>query len=249
MPDVADGDCIASLTDSLGLREFKTLWDANDALKSTRPNPNQLVVGDTVIAPAKGAAKVSKANGNRWTFVVKPKDNPVSLAIILLGADSKPLVGATWEMTGPVTKSGTTVNDGRIDIADFPVAATTATLKVTPKAPAPVQPAAVPPVAATPPYPAPIRAADFKDKLRDPDPSDLFVEWTLKVGSMPSFNHESGIVARLQNLGGPIDDGTRTERTVRSYQKAYLNQDAGSGVPADIQDDLRDRHDTPGGRP
>ncbi len=244
MADVKDGDCIVSIAEALGFRDYKALWAANDTLKAKRPNPNMLVVGDAVVEPPK-AKKETKANGQRWTYVVKAK-KPASLRIVLLGYDNKPLADAAWELTAPVAKSGTTPATGLIEIPDFPPAEKAAALKVTPKKPpAPV----IPPAAAAvdpPPYPAPVKAADFKDKVRAADPADDFVEWTLKVGSLPSFNDDTGVLARLFNLGAacePGDDGKKTERTVKAYQKAFMNQDAGSGLPKDIQTDLRDRHD------
>jgi hypothetical protein len=244
MATAEDGDCIVSIAAKLGIRDYRTLWDANGTLKATRPNPNQLAVGDVVVEPPKTKTE-SKAVGERWTYVVKPKTT-VALRIIALGADEKPLEGAAWELTAPVAKSGTTLADGLIEIAAFPAEEKAAELKVTPKAAVlPIVPPVTPPTG-TPPYPPAIDPPQFKDKIRAADPSDAFVEWTLQVGSLPSFNDATGVLGRLSNLGAacaPGDDGKKTERTVKSYQKAFLNEPSGSGLPADIQTDLRDRHD------
>jgi hypothetical protein len=246
MATVEDGDCIASIAATLGVRDYKTLWDANGDLKAKRPNPNQLVIGDSVTEATK-TKNEKKAHGNRWTYVVKPKLT-ISLRIVVLGADDKPLNEAAWELTKPIAKNGSTSADGLIEIKEFPATEKEAVLKVTPKK-VPVTPVVAPPsgpVPSPPPYPAAIVPDSFKDKKRAADPADDFVEWTLKVGSIPSFNEETGVLARLFNLGAPCqpgDDGSRTERTVKSYQKGYLNQNDGSGKPADIQTDLRDRHD------
>jgi hypothetical protein len=97
-----------------------------------------------------------------------------------------------------------------------------------------------------PPYPAPIKPDDFKDVVRAADPSDAFVEWELKIGSLPSHKDNSGVLARLHNLGAGCDAGDgggRTEASVKAYQRAFLNQTAPSGTPADIQDKIRDHHD------
>jgi len=246
MATVEDGDCIASIAEKLGIRDYATLWDANGPLKSKRPNPNQLVVGDSVTEPPK-TKKETKADGNRWTYVIKAKQ-PVSLRVVALGADEKPLNEADWELSKPIAKSGKTGTDGLIEIKEFPAKEKEAVLKVTPKKAAPpsTPPPSTPPTATPPPYPAAIVPADFKDKMRAAAAEDDFVEWTLKVGSVPSFDDATGVLARLFNLGAvcqPGDDGKRTERTVKSYQKAFLTQNDGSGTPADIQTDLRDRHD------
>jgi hypothetical protein len=115
---------------------------------------------------------------------------------------------------------------------------------ITPPAPPPAAPA--PPD--SPPYPPPIVAADFKDKMPDPDYSARAVEWTLAIGGLPSFNVKEGVLARLHNLGFSCDvdsDDDTVAKAVKAYQRLYLNNKNGSGVPADIQADIRDRHDNP----
>jgi hypothetical protein len=230
-----------SIAGTLGFRDYRLLWKANDKLRASRPNPNMLVLGDTVEEPEKAKVE-TRFNGRRYTFVV-PASKSASLRIILLGDDGEPLKDAAWELA-TMAKKGTTLADGLIE-QSIPVTETNAVLKVTPKKTVPVA-VPDPPSASPTPYPAPIKADQFTDKLANPDPDDDFVEWTLKIGSLPSFNHSSGVLARLHNLGAgcdPDDDGSRTERTVKAYQKVFLNQSNGSGKPSDVQEDLRDRHD------
>lgn len=242
MPTAGDGDCILSIAKALGIRNYKTLWDANATLKSSRPNPNMLVVGDTVEEPPKVKVEV-KATGNRWTFVIADT-HPASLQIVLLDAALKPLEGAAWVLSEPVSKSGTTLADGVVRIDGLPLDAKKGVLKVTPKAPAPVTPSTTtaPSSSGPPPYPASIKPVEFVDALRAADPSDAFIEWELKIGGLPAHNHATGVWARLDNLGA-CDSGNRGPASVKAYQLAFLGQKTGSGRPADIQDDLRDRHD------
>ncbi|MBI2686060.1 MAG: hypothetical protein HYX27_07070 [Acidobacteria bacterium] len=246
MATVIDGDCILSIAKALGIRDYQTLWDANGTLKATRPNPNMLVEGDTVVEPPKTKKEVRKT-GKRWTFVV-PDEQKASLHIVLLGADAKPLAEAVWALSEPLTANGTTGADGAIKVDNLPVDKKKGVLKVTPKAAAstPATTTTTTSTSGPPPYPAPIKAADFKDPVRAADPSDAFVEWELKIGSLPSHKHESGVLARLHNLGAGCDagdNGARTAISVKAYQRAFLNQSAPSGAPADIQDSIRDRHD------
>jgi hypothetical protein len=242
MAKVNDGDCILSIAKTLGIRDYKTLWAVNTALQTTCPNPNMLVADATVVEPPKAKVEV-KSTAKRWTFVVADT-HPATLQIVLLGSNSTPLAGAEWALSEPVDKSGTTGTDGLIKIEALPVDAKKGVLKVTPKAAAPVT--ASPTTATTsspPPYPAPIMAADFKDPVRAGDPSDAFVEWELKIGSLGSHKDDAGVWARLDNLGASCAGGTRGAASVKAYQRAFLNQKTGSGVPADIQEDLRVRHD------
>ena len=242
MATVNDGDCILSIAKTLGIRDYKTLWAANTALQTACPNPNMLVAGETVVEPPKTKVEV-KATAKRWTFVIADTQ-PASLQIVLLGADSKPMAGAVWALSEPVVKNGTTEGDGLIKIEGLPVDAKKGVLKVTPKTEAPVT--GSPSTASTsspPPYPAAIVATDFKDPVRAGDPSDAFVEWELKIGSLPSHKHETGVWARLDNLGASCAGGTRGAASVKAYQRAFMNQKTGSGAPADIQENLRARHD------
>lgn len=253
-PSVADGDCVSSIADRLGLRDYRSIWDrsANNALKQQRPNPNAMVVGDSLAVPMRKVKRVSKATDQDWTFVVKVK-KPTTLKIILLDNDDKPLTGAPWTFSAGLG-AGTTAADGAIEVAELDTAVTAATLAVKrpPTRPLPVPPTRPPlptPPDQAPPYPAPINKSDFKDK--DPDDAAAAgkeIEWSAKIGSLPSFNAAAGAgaMARLHNLGYPCrpgDDGSKTERSVKSYQKKYLQQDDGSGQAADIQADLKTRHD------
>ena len=243
MPDIKDGDCIVSLAAETGCRDYQTLWKANEALKKDCPNPNMLLPGKEYTPPV--VAKVEKkANGKRWTFVV-PKLKPVSLKLILLGADGKPLSGATWEMTDPVSASGDTAG-GKIEIPNFPPAAKSATLRIilpTPeKKDQPKQQSA--PSSAT--YPPPIKPAEFVHPSIT-SPESFTIEWSLKIGSLPPAAHELGVLARLGNLGAACDPDKKEPlvRTVKAYQRAFLNQKTPSGTYQDIQSDLEKRHDRP----
>jgi hypothetical protein len=72
------------------------------------------------------------------------------------------------------------------------------------------------------------------------------VEFTLKIGSLPTFKEDQGVRARLRSLGFGISrgsDGERTRKSVELFQRNHLKQNSPSGRVSDVRDDVRDRHD------
>src|SRR5262245_21311425 len=166
MPVVADGDCMVSLADSLGMHDYLTLYNdgVNAGLKGNRPNPNQLVLADNVQEPPDKGKTHSKAVDKTWTFVIKKKKLP-KLRIVMVDGEDKPLAGKAWNLTSPKALSGKTKNDGLIEVKDLPPQDKSGTLQVTwqktkpPKA----AKAAKDPVFKKPKYPRPVKAAEFTD--------------------------------------------------------------------------------------
>ena len=240
--------CALAVAEQLGFREYLSIWSRtkNKDLRAKRPNPNQLVEGDVLAAPDQQDKKVKKATDQVWTFVVKTR-KPAKLRLVLVDKDDKPLKDKAWQLVTPMADSGKTGTDGLIEFKEIPVAETAATLKVTMKEPPPpLAPApATPPV--TPyPYPIEVVAADFIDETPSQGVDDLFVEWTLTVGGLSSHKSPKGVHARLHNLGFGCDvddDDERCTRAVKAYQRHFLKQENGSGKTADIETDIRDRHD------
>lgn len=251
MPIVGDGDCAVSIADQLGSRDYHTIWDdgANSALKGTRPNANQLVKGDAIQPAAKGK-KVDKAVDSTYTFVLKTRKLP-KVSIVIVDKEDKPLSGKPWRITSPQAASGTTDATGKIEIPNIDPQAKSGTLQVDWRKTPAATPATTPPdpVITTPVYPRAIKVSEFKDtKPAAPPVSDDTIEWSVKIGSMPSFNDVSGVQARLNNLGFRCDPDAKTVSTtddVKTYQRTRLKSATPSGVPADIQDDIRNRHDNP----
>src|SRR6266478_7762676 len=121
MPKVTDGDCMVSLADRLGMQDYHTLYDdgVNAALKGSRPNPNQLLIGDDVKDPPTKGKVHPKAVDKTHTFVVKAKKSP-KLRIVLVDAEGKPVAGKAWKLTAPKALTGTTKKDGLIEVPDLP---------------------------------------------------------------------------------------------------------------------------------
>ena len=240
MPTIDDGDCMVSLAAETGCRDYQTLWKANEALKKDCPNPNMLLPGlEYKLAPS---TKVeSKVNGKRWTFVV-PARQPVSLKIVILGADGKPLGGATWEMTDPVKRNG---EGSTIEIPDFPPTAKSATLRVTPPQPPQSNPSSASGGSGSDTYPPPIKPSDFVHT--PPGQAAKTIEWQLMIGYLTPASTKPGVLARLHNLGAPCESGNEKPlaRTVKAYQRAFLNKTTPTSFFQDIQADLETRHDKP----
>ncbi len=252
MPTVGDGDCAVSIADQLGCNDYHSVWDdgANSALKGSRPNPNQLVKGDEVKPPAGKTKTVGKAVDATWTFVVETKQLP-KLSIVIVDKDDKPLAAKAWRLTAPKAASGKTKADGMIEIKDLDPKAKSGTLQVDWRKTKSPKKKSVPkdPKITKPVYPRPVKASEFKDvNPAAPLPADDTMEWTLKIGSLPAFDHISGVQARLNNLGfrcDPDAQAARTQDDVKTYQRTRLKNKSPSGAAADIQTDIRNRHDNP----
>lgn len=245
---VDSGDCVLSIGDDFGFRNYHSVWDhaRNNDVRNSRNNPNVLSDDDVLYLPDRKKKTVKKAVDQVWTFVVKKK-RPAKLRIVLFDRDDKPLNGHVWKLESPVKKNGTTGADGLIEIDNFPPQATDGKLQVTmqlgPKVGKPAVAAAAPLA-----YPPPIKHPDFKD---DPDPEPAgrtTAIWELEIGSLPPHDTKHGVQARLYDLGFSCEvkaNEKRTSRSVKAYQRFYKKQKAGSGKPADIQTELRDRFEKP----
>jgi hypothetical protein len=250
MPKATEGECMVSLADKLGMQDYHTLYDdgVNATLKRRRPNPNQLLIGDEWQDPPSKGKVHQKPVDKTWKFVVKPK-KPPKLRIVVVDAENKPLAGKKWNLTAPKALSGTTKKDGLIEVPDLPPQEKNGVLEVTwqktkPKkaAPAPKEPAITAPT-----YPRPIKPAEFtEDAPTAPSAADDVVQFTMKIGSLPTFNHDSGVRARLRSLGFGCrrgSDNERTKKCVELFQRVHLKQNAPSGRVSDVRNDVRDKHD------
>lgn len=87
---VSEGESIASIAKQNGYL-WKTIWDHgnNAALKAKRKNPNQLVAGDELFLPEKGAKAVSKGTDSRHRFTRKGEPTKLKLKLSMLGEPRK----------------------------------------------------------------------------------------------------------------------------------------------------------------
>jgi hypothetical protein len=268
MPTVKEGDCFSSISASEGLPDYHYLYEhaVNQALQQSRPNPNCLVAGDEVKIPPADPKTVERPAGARHKFVLKA-DKPLKLRLAVVDPGGQPLAGKDFELSGDLALKGQCASGGLIELVVAPAAATaklsvslvpppaagaapTATPAVAPAAaaaPAAAPGAAPAPTPSPPPYPPKINPADFKDVEPAPaTPPDRVIEWTLKLGALPSPNVLTGVQARLANLGFKCDVGSPddvTQAGVKAFQRGL--QKSETGAFADIQDDLKKAHDDP----
>ena len=70
--------------------------------------------------------------------------------------------------------------------------------------------------------------------------------WALQIGSLPPAQIKNGTLTRLCNLGFNCAvglDDAKASAAVKAYQRFYLKNKSGSGLAADVQDDVAKRHD------
>jgi hypothetical protein len=242
---LAEGDCAVKVAFDNGFRDYLQVWQnaKNAKLKQAHPNPNALAAGDELWVPNRKSKVVEKAADKEWKFVLRVA-RPCKLRMLLVDKDEKEISNGIWTLDAPVAKSDLT---SLVEVDNLDATATAGTLKLELKRPAPAAPAAAapaaPPAGSPPPYPPPIKPEEFKDQ-DPPKPSDT-VEWTLKIGSLPSHKEKRGVLARLHNLGYNCDVGSDDAvlaKVVKSYQKVVLKQDNPTGNFVDIQQTLDDRH-------
>ncbi len=248
---VVPGDCFCSLAEANGFFDYATLYNhgTNAALKGKRPNPNQLAEGDVVSIPDKQAKKVPVASNKEHKFVVVRTKTKLRLKIV--DYDDRAIVAKTCELVVGKRKQKTLPSGGIVEMEIDPTA-TSGTLSITwapPPAPAPAPAPAPSPAPSPPPYPPKIVAADFDDKPEPVKPATA-VKWTLHVGSMEPFDTIRGALRRLNNLGGLAPDALAeddaSKAAVKAHQRRHALTAKGSetGKVADVQADLRNRHDT-----
>lgn len=249
---VADGDCVSKVAADSGFRDYHSVYDdgANSALKSRRTNPNCLAVDDVLVVPDKKEKSEERQTTNTWKFVVKTV-KPVKLRVLLIDRDDAPIANCTWTLSGVVAASGKTGANGIIE-KEIPANATNGVL--TCKIPeatknlvkAPGTPPKPPKASEAEKYPPHVNFTEFKDKAPDPKPT-ADATFTLKIGSLGAHDEAAGAKARLNNLGflcvPATATPTQTTAAVKAYQRKYKK--AESGATADIQADLKSRHDNP----
>jgi len=170
----------------------------------------------------------------------------VTLRIVIIDRDDKPVANAPWTLSSPA-KNGTTTDKGLIEVdisdvaEDLDASELTVTLPAPPPGPAPV----VPPLASPPPYPPPITATQFTD----PAPVARERSWKFNLtlvdiegADASEAATDKAVQARLANLAFWVDgDADRTTKAVKAYETLYKKPL--TGALASIKDDITTRHD------
>ena len=195
--------------------------------KNTETTAQQ--TSDAPVPPEEGSPEPCPTEVKIWT-------------IIFIDKDGNPLSNKAWEL-GTVTG---TAEAGKIELKETDLD-TNNILKITlGEAPPEPEPTADPEFDPLK-YPPDIITKNFKDVAPEPaSPKNLEVEFEVKKDELPAFDALQGIQIRLYNLGFGCDDGSDdiyTTRSVKAFQRMYLDQDDPSGVVTDIQDRLQTEHD------
>jgi hypothetical protein len=258
LPAVAEGDCIVRMAAAAGYRSYHDIWDAgeNAGKKTDRPNLNALFKGDVFKGPEKKEKVVTKAVDLEWTFIVRALKKP-KLRIVIVDRKAKPLKDVKWELSGVISKSGTTGANGLIEALDIDPAAAAGNLKIT-LPPWEKQSKTIgeqvrgffdslmgPSAPEIPPYPMPIKPEDFKDEKPALKPLATELQFDLKLGSLPVHKDKSGTLARMSNMAFLLAvDGSEDDlkRCVKAYQRLLLDQKQPSGAVDDLKEEAETRH-------
>ena len=260
-----EGDCLSSLAVTKHF-DADAAWNGlPPAVQKNLTSPNHLIPGRPIPLPTGELTSGGKTSGKQHGFVTPTAK--VKLRVLLADMRDKPLEGeykfghreTAWRYTDKIAIPA----DGIIE-KEVPATTSVAELTVYPKAAAKPAASPPPPAATADAYPPPIRAADFPDKPAPPsadaEPKPLPIVWTLQVGAVPSHTAESGMLARLGNLGFEESKGLDaliplfrtwygTEKDAKLASLAYFKLSLSQKTQA--QNDLRDIHDsvTPKSRP
>lgn len=256
-----DGDTVPKIAKKKGFRDWKTVWEENKSLKSSkkRANPLMLFTGDSkstpdkIELPKKKKGKKGQASTDHKAYVVPSVK--LSLRTRILKGDFTPLIGRDFELTvegAPEPFKGKTDGAGRtvIDGADpeVPIDATKATLVVRIK---PEDVGAEEQAGGGGGDAEGGEDAGGEEAVAGDPP----VSWELKIGGLnpieekaPNTSCLSGVQQRLNNLGlkaGPVDgvNGANTKAAVEGFQSLFnLTVDGKAGKKTQAK--LREIHDT-----
>jgi len=246
-----------TLKDAKGKFETETKPDGTWAFKRLHTGTVQVIVkltpeDEAAFEAPPDSAKVTLKPGNANSLNLALPKLEHRLRLVLAGPDLKALGGKAWSLGPPLGLQGTSGADGLIESGPLKPGKMAVALSValfaspsappsaTPSGPAPSEP---PP---KPLYPRPVVEADFKDPA-EPVPAAGTVEWTLAVDDLVASG-ESAVQARLGNLGFTCTvgaDAATTSAAVSTYQRVVLAKKPGTGVTADIEAEIKNRHDNP----
>lgn len=115
---IKQGECLASIAADFGFRRWQTIYDHadNEELRNTRPNPNIMFPGDTIIIPDKRPRKEKLAVNAKHKITLETSKWRLKLA--LRDTDGEPVAEEEFTLRGPRLPliEGKTDSEGVIDI-------------------------------------------------------------------------------------------------------------------------------------
>jgi N-acetylmuramoyl-L-alanine amidase len=115
---VAPGDCLYSIADTYGFRNWKTIQDApeNADMKKARPDPNVLYEGDQVFIPDPEDAKKNVACPSEDHHKFKVKLPKILFRVCVKDEEDEPISGKKFRiLDGDEKLDGTTDGDGIVE--------------------------------------------------------------------------------------------------------------------------------------
>jgi len=246
---IGSGDCFARVAALNNYYNYRTLYDHPDnaAIKTKRPNPNQLAEGDVVKIPEKRQKTAALTLDGKNSFVVDRRKT--KLRLVVTDSAKHPLVPTACDLrVGNSSNSNAPGGQGLIELEVDPTKRS-GELKLRFAAlPAPGAIPADPPPANPPANPPLIRESQYKEKPATAEIEELTVTWDLNIGYLQPKSTVRGTLQRLNNLTieTPVRD-TENEKTklyVKGYQ-AFQRAAAPDGAVSSIRDGLEQFHDTP----
>jgi hypothetical protein len=245
-----NADHISKIAAQHGFSDWKTVWDANDSLKSARKNPNllfkgdRLSKGDIVKIPDPKLGTDSGSTGSTLSFELVGK--ALFLRMRILKDDFTGLPNAEYELyVAWRTKEGAeaapfkgkTDGNGQIEV-EIPRTSIAGTLRI------------------RVPFPLSEQAGTTGAPAGGAQQGEVPVSWDLQIGAMnpilekaPDGPCISGVQQRLNNLGlntGPIDGikGPNTTAAIKAFQKLFGLTEDGNATQ-ETQQKLEEVHDKP----
>jgi hypothetical protein len=127
---VQQGECLSSIAQEYGFRDYKTVYQHGDnsELRKKRPNPNVIYPGDKVVIPDRDPKEVSVATGKVHAFTVKTPGKLLRVKLLVNGHDA--IANEPYELdVGGESFTGTTDGDGQIEQI-VPIGATSAEVRL-----------------------------------------------------------------------------------------------------------------------
>lgn len=117
---VIEGECISSIARNASFRDYKLIYDHGDnaQLKTDRPNPNVLAIGDVVKIPDLERGKeVDGATSQRHRFRITGKKLETLLRVVVQDHEGTALSGKRYSLVidGGEPLEGSTGGDGKIE--------------------------------------------------------------------------------------------------------------------------------------
>ncbi|HED35317.1 MAG TPA: hypothetical protein ENJ08_14065 [Gammaproteobacteria bacterium] len=156
-----------------------------------------------------------------------------------------PCNNINWSLNGQRLNETGSAADGLINVR-VPFNTRQASLKITLPPSSNTTPALVSRATSATTYPAPVQHESWDDVNNFKDmKKNRSLDWNLYIDDLNAGEDENDINARLHNMGFNLSGEKGVSNAIKAYQALYLKDNNGSGLAADIKEDIIQRHDKP----